>query len=349
MRLPALLGGRREAVRAEIDYSDAVVEHFVRTAAGLNADPLALLLVQACIGLHERTIAAGTVEPVSSPALAGVSPSMLATVGRDLATRGASVWVIRVSRAGRVLLLPAATYDISGGPDPMSWTYRLDLAGPSATATRQYSREEVLHFRMGVTAREPWRGASPLQSARTGFDLAGAVERVMGQESKLPTSRIVSLVASRQQSMDDLAGKISRGGVTVADAGGADVTGRNATQRLGMDPTQTAELLRSRLGEEICAAFGLSPVLFAAQGDGSGQREAWRRYWAGTVAPVGRIIEAELREQLDPSAVVHFRDMRASDEDGMSRAVSRRAAAYKTFREAGMEDGEARRLAGLES
>ena len=36
----------------------------------------------------------------------------------------------------------------------------------------------------------------------------------------------------------------------------------------------------------------------ASSGDGSGQREAWRRFWAGTIAPIGALLEAELRAKL---------------------------------------------------
>ncbi len=348
MRLALTWGGPkidRPPVRAELDYTDKVIEYIERQAAGLNADPTALMLVAACAGIWERCIAAATVEPASG-ALAGVTPQMLALAGRDLALRGNSIWAIQVTPAGQVLLVPASSFDIAGGPDPASWRYSLDLAGPSLSGTRVYERDSVLHFRLQADAREPWRGASPLQSARLGFDLAAALEKAMRDETRLPVSRIVTVSGGRSESVDELSAKIAEGGVATTDVEGASPSGLH---RIQASPSETAKALRSDLGEEICAAFGASPVLFAAQGDGSGQREAWRRFWAGTIAPVGRIIEAELQAQLDPAATVHFRDMRASDEDGMSRAISRRAAAYKTFRDAGIEDAEARRLAGLES
>ena len=67
--------------------------------------------------------------------------------------------------------------------------------------------------------------------------------------------------------------------------------------------------------------------MFAPRGDGAGQREAWRRFWAGTVAPIGELLEAELRAKLAPEASVSFPALRASVEDGRSRAVARRATA----------------------
>ena len=66
------------------------------------------------------------------------------------------------------------------------------------------------------------------------------------------------------------------------------------------------------------------------------------------MAPLARMIQTELRTKLDPAAMVFIHELRAADEDGRSRAVMRRAQAYKVLREAGIEDGEARLLAGLE-
>lgn len=89
-------------------------------------------------------------------------------------------------------------------------------------------------------------------------------------------------------------------------------------------------------------------ALFAERGDGAGQREAWRRFRAGTVQPLAAVIQAEARAKLDPSGMFSLEAMRASDEDGRSRAVSRRAQAFKTVRDAGVKPKEARRLGGLE-
>ena len=60
------------------------------------------------------------------------------------------------------------------------------------------------------------------------------------------------------------------------------------------------------------------------------------------------MMEAELRAKLDPEARISFPALRASDEDGRSRAVARRANALKTFLEAGLDREAALRLAGLE-
>ena len=40
----------------------------------------------------------------------------------------------------------------------------------------------------------------------------------------------------------------------------------------------------------ILSAFGVPPTLFNHQGDGVGQREAWRRWWLATAQPIVKII-----------------------------------------------------------
>ena len=79
------------------------------------------------------------------------------------------------------------------------------------------------------------------------------------------------------------------------------------------------------------------------------QREAWRRFWVGTIQPIGMLVQAELRAKLDPAAEVSFEALRASDEDGRSRAISRRATAAKVLAELdGVSVDQALTLAGLD-
>ncbi len=70
-------------------------------------------------------------------------------------------------------------------------------------------------------------------------------------------------------------------------------------------------------------------------------------FWLGTVAPLARMIEAECREKLDLGVSIGLDALRAADEDGRSRAVARRAQAFKVLVETGLDRDEARRIAGL--
>ena len=105
---------------------------------------------------------------------------------------------------------------------------------------------------------------------------------------------------------------IGAGGVTVTGLGQSSPgqeqvpSSRFAPQKIGPAPEAAYEELRQHVGQDIAAAFGISPSLFSPAGDGSGQREAWRRFWAGTIAPIGELLEAEIRAKLDPEARISF-------------------------------------------
>ena len=198
-------------------------------------------------------------------------------------------------------------------------------------------------------ASAPWRGIAPLRQVPTTAALATGVEASLAGEMKIPPGR-VGLIHGKP---DDYLAWLRAGGYLVAgnpvDRGlQQEPAARHKPQTYGPEPDQVVQALRSDIGHDIANAFGVSPALLAERDDGAGQRESWRRFWLGTVAPLARMIEAECREKLDPGVSIGLGALRAADEDGRSRAVARRAQAFKVLREAGVEDGEARRLAGLE-
>ena len=277
---------------------------------------------------------------------------MLALAGRGLALFGQAVFLIEVDEQG-LTLTPSSSWDVQGGVLERDWIYRLDLAAPSGSRTVMRPAESVLHFRIGADARAPWRGRPPLRRSQATANLAAAIEAQLTQESKLPTGRLVPLSGTPDQ-VKTVGKMISRGGVVLTGLGqsspGAEQvpSSRYAPQKIGPAPEAAYEELRQHVGQDIASAFGISPSLFSPAGDGSGQREAWRRFWAGTIQPIGELLEAEIRAKLDPEARISFPALRASDEDGRSRAVARRANALKTFLEAGLDREAALRLAGLE-
>ena len=306
--------------------------------------PLQLGLAEACIALWSRALASATVEPASM-ALSGLSAPVLALAGRMLATRGNAVFLIEVRGSG-VVLHPAAGWDPRGGFRPESRRYRLTMSGPDGTATRNVHGDGVLHFAVNQTESEWWRGRGPLWRSRATANLAAAIERNMTGETAFRPLRLIKQdgvipSGNTDKTMNALRERVKSGGVGFFPY---DFTG---PVNVGADPSVVMEALRSNAGNDICSAFGCWPTLFSPAGDGSGQREAWRRFWAGTVTPLGRIVETELRRKLDPSARLSFDALRASDEDGRSRAISRRANAAKIFADMGFERAEALRLAGI--
>ena len=341
----------RASVR-DVDATDALVAALQRQAAGTATDPDSLAVAEACAGLWERSLASATVTPPSSAALRPLTPILLAMIGRGLARRGDAVFLIGTNEDVGATLTPASSWNVRGDAAEDSWRYRLDLAGPSRTRTMDLPAASVLHFRMGADLQTPWRGRGPLRRSVATSSLAGEIERSFNAEAKLPVGRLLPLQGTPDQ-LAEITPGIREGGLLLVGAGQGGVgeqvpSARYSVQGYGPNPSTAFEMLRSHVAEEIAAAFGVPPTLFNPGGDGAGQREAWRRFWIATVAPIGAMIEAELRAKLDPVAMVSFDALRASDEDGRSRAVSRRANAFKTFIDANVERGEAMRLAGLD-
>ena len=110
--------------------------------------------------------------------------------------------------------------------------------------------------------------------------------------------------------------------------------------RLGANPPASLTALRTDVGRAVAAACGIPPDLIEAGSDSAGQREAYRRWLWSSVVPVGRLVAEELSAKLDASISLTFDRLGAGDLQGRTRS-------YKQLVEAGMEAGEAARIAGL--
>ena len=336
--------------RAEGDYTEATLAAAETEAIGGTLDAGTLAVAEACAGLWERSLASATVEPMGGR-LAALDPPFLALVARSLALHGNFTALIELDGLA-VRLLPSATFDVHG--DARSQWYRLDVTGPDTTETVRAGAEAVFHVSINAEPRQWWRGVSPLKRSKATASLAAKIEESLSRESDIYVARFAGV--DRKGTYDAWLRTVGiirrkRGGVVFT--GGVLGQGESGRvpepARMGPAPDDTfADALRSAVGRDICASFGVPVALFAERGDGAGQREAWRRFWLGTVQPLALLVQAECKAKLDPSAIVTLDALRAADEDGRSRAVSRRAAAFKTFRDAGLDTAEARRLAGLE-
>ena len=230
------------------------------------------------------------------------------------------------------------------------------MVGPDTTQTTRAGADGVFHIGINAEPRQWWRGLSPLRRSRATATLAAKIEGSLSRESDIYPLRFAGVPDRNKGTYDAWTRTVDiirrkRGGIifTAGTVGSTDSGRVPDPAKMGPAPDDTfADALRSAVGRDICSAFGVPVSLFAERGDGAGQREAWRRFWLGTVQPLSRLIEAECRAKLDPFCAITLDALRAADEDGRSRAVARRATAFKVMKEAGIDQAEARRLAGLE-
>ena len=352
-------------------YTDAVVEAILSRNADLAANPARLAAVELAAGLTGRGLSMAEVTP-AGPMTRGVNRSLLSTIGRRLIVPGEAVFVVEV-RDGRVAFLEASHWDVRGiENDPETWMYRCDLPSPDGHATKTYSAAQVCHFRYSTDPDRPWRGRGPLDGGSATARTAAAVEDALADESSTSRGYVVPIPAQAETDPDDvdavdplsamsarlksLSGKLSLVETTSAgfgsgrmDApGGGTASADWTAKRLGAAPPMALVDLRTQSAKEILAACGV-PLSMVEASQGTASREAFRQWLHTAVRPLGGIVAEELSRVLEVPVSFDFAELRASDDAPIARAIGSRAAAFKTFIDAGVERAAALKMAGLEA
>ena len=175
--------------------TDAIVTALISQAGGNSTPPSveALGAVEAAAGLWSRAFASATVEP-QTPATQALTPTVLAAIGRGLASRGETVFVLDVN--GVVQLTQASSWKVSGGVRPETWSYAVELPLPKGGVfKRRLPADAVLHLRYATRPGAPWVGVSPLGMADETRALATWIERRLAEETSTATSYMLPLPA----------------------------------------------------------------------------------------------------------------------------------------------------------
>ena len=244
--------------------------------------------------------------------------------------------------------MPAQTHDVTGGPDPSTWEYRLTLGGPSRTETHEFvPATSVLHFRYAVDASTPWRGNGPVQVAALAGRLSAETVRALAEESSGPVGRLLGIpVDGEDATVQGLKADIKNaaGRVALLETGdwgnaGGDTKVDLKTERFGAEPPASMVELVSVASREIYAACGFNAALWGGS-QAASVREAWRLALFGVLSPLGRLVEAELQDKLEDTVSLSWQELRASDLSGRARA-------FQSMVGGGMAVAEAVSVAGL--
>ena len=260
-------------------YSAAIVSLLQSRASGASiGEPNAIAALEVAAGLWARAFARAEL----APTIAAVTPSVLASVGRELVRRGESLWAIDVRR-GEIVLTPAASWDVAGGSDPASWVYRLDLFGPSGGETRLYPSASVLSFKYASDPERPWAGVSPMSYARLSGKLAANLELRLGEEANAKVGHLLPVpadggdgstsdpLAILKSDLAALRGNTALVETTSAAWGegkGAAPQSDWKPQRMGADPPRALAELRGAAAEDVLAACGVPPALASGTAEG---------------------------------------------------------------------------------
>jgi len=341
----------RRETRQSGFYSEAVAELIRRMESGESGgDVLDTGALEACAGLVGRCFASADVQG-SDTATDALQPGFLATVGRELIRCGECVYALDTAN-GRLNLLPASTWDVYGDPSPDSWEYRCDLVGPNGHDTRTLPASGVLHFRYAVRPDRPWEGLGPLQVANLAGRLAANANDMLADETGGPRGSLLPLPGTdgNDDSVEGLKSDIKTAGGAIlfveSMATGWDQDGQRrgpgqdwVTKRFGAMPDGNLVQLRMQADQAVFDACGVPRSLFS-DGDGTAQRESYRRFLHGTLSPLADLAAAELSEKLESDIRLTFEGLYAADLAGRARA-------FQSLVKGGMDVAKAAALAGL--
>ena len=337
--------------KRDSSYTDTLIQTIVEQASGATlAKPAATGALEASASIVARCFAAADVAGPDQ-FVAALGPSTLSMIGRALIRQGEIVFAIEI-RKGRVVLLPAASWDVTGEHDPASWSYRLTLGGPSRLTTLSpVPSEAMLHVRLQADPEQPWRGVSPLASAAIAGRLSAETMQALADEASGPRGMLLPTpvdgndptITTLKADIRALRGKValveSQSAGWAADGTQTRPKGDWETRRLGASPGAPLIEQAGLASREVFAACGV-PLSIVTTSEGTGQREGFRRLMHATITPLAKIVSEELSDKFEVPISLSFDGLFAADLAGRARA-------FQSLVGGGMAVEKAAALAGL--
>ena len=335
-----------EVRSGENSYTDLVLAGLLsQQGRGSAAAEWATGAVQSAAGLWARCLSVATSD------LEAVSPDVLGGIGFDLAVVGEHVSVLQVDGTGRVTLLRASSWNISGGADPRSWLYDVSLSGPTGTHTRVVPADGVLHCRYLPDNRTPWRGVAPWKRAPSLSKLTAEVEAALIREVRLPTKIIIPMPQGGGTDKSTLRSDLQNHDyqiafpTTTAAGHGAGRSSAPLTDwkplRLKSEPDESLVGLCKDVPGQIGVLYGIPNVLTSGTGSETVTREAFRRFVLTAIEPLALIVSRELTRVFEVSVELDLSQLAHAD-------IAGRARAFKALVGSGMPAADAALFAGVE-
>ena len=332
-------------------YTDTLIAQIVSQASGGTlARPAATGALEASASIVARCFSAADVAGPDQ-FVAALGPSTLSMIGRSLIRQGEILFAIEVIN-GRVVLLPAASWDVTGDVDPASWSYRLVLGGPSRLTTLEpVPANGMIHVRLQSDPEQPWRGVAPLASAAIAGRLSAETMQALADEASGPRGMLLPTpidgadptVSALKADIRALRGKValveSTSSGWAADGSQQRPKGDWEARRLGAAPGAALIQLADLASREVYAACGI-PLSVVTVAEGTGQREGFRRLLHSTIMPLAQIVGEELSAKFETPISLSFDDLFAADLAGRARA-------FQSLVGGGMSIEKAAALAGL--
>ena len=307
------LQGEIAVLKTELrNYTEIVTNALVDAAVGETGEGY-ISALETAAGALSRAFSAAVVSGTASDSF---TPWVMAQIGRALVENGESIWyrkagnnLIRVDNYG---IQPSGLYQLNfnDGMNPLV-----------------VERGRVFHVRWNIDISSN-RGIGPLTTARTLKSMASKLEgsitdelnAAVGYLLPIPTDGDDKTIKQLKMDIAGLKGKIAviETARTGWGQGPQQGTAEYRLDRLGPFIPPTNVNLFTITRDAVLNACGY-PVSLANDGEGTGQREAWRRYLHGTVAPLGRLVIQEA-ERIGMNIEIDWKQLFASDISGRARA-----------------------------
>ena len=352
----------RETRQSGGGYTDAVVAALEAQAAATVADVSSTAAIEAAAGALSRAFMAATVE---GPGWArdAINPVWLSQVGRSLIREGASLSVIVMGSdgapeagAGRLLEFRECQSRRPRGRAGVDLgSAGFDLRPVDELHAIGEPRPAWCFLRWGTSPGTRYRGQGPTSWAHLTARLQGELERSLADEAAGPLAQLLAIPADGgdgDEDTDPLA-KLkadlgsARGRAMLVETTAAGFgEGRSAApqsdwkqSRLGPQPPAALVAVADAAFARMLAACGCPPSLFAADADGTAQREGLRRFHLGTVVPIARMLERELTARLEADVRLRF--------DTYPTDLAGRAGSFQKLVASGMDMAKAAAITGL--
>lgn len=323
--------------RQQNNATDDVIQQILRNAVNVTANALATNAIETAAGIVGRALASAE---VSGDPRDLVTPSVLFEIGRSLIRRGEYV-AVETNRG----LWQGRIESVAGGGDPNSWRYELAFNTPnSQVAKRVYPIDEFIFVKYidgGI------RGSAPIAAADASAQAIANITQRLAEELGSPVGYLLPIpardggsanVANLRNAIGQLKGRVLtvESQQSLANTAGFTRNSEWNASRLGANLPQSIAQIYKELHEQTIVLCGV-PLSVVNQ---SAQREAWRQFIFGTIAPLGKLIVAELRKHIGNDLSLNFEELRASDITGRARA-------FQSLVGGGLDLNQAAQLSGL--
>lgn len=326
-------------------YTAQMIQARTAYITGTNGRAELTATVQGAVTLWENGLSVADVDGTDL-----LTRRALAIAGRMLALRGEAVFYITDD-----MLIPVSDWDLSTRLSRPT-AYRLTLpdigGGKSVTALAG----EVLHFRIGADANQPWFGTAPLKRSSLSADLLEIVERALVEvygDAPLGSS-IVPMPETPETDLAYIARGFrgSRGKVLVRESVQVQAAGGPAPAQDWRANDLTPDLSKALLDktldqarDQINAAFGILPGLNNKATTGPMVREAQRHLASWTLQPMAEGMAEEATDKLGSAVTLDvMRPLQAFDSGGRARTVTALVKALAEAKAAGVDPAMALNL-----